>query len=137
MPRYERKMQDKRVNTNHGNSKYDEAAAIAAIRKHHGLVTHAARQLKVNEYTLHRWISQEPELHAAREQARESVKDMAEKNLFAAIENGAPWAIAMYLKTVGKDRGYVERQEIAGTTDAPITVNINRTMRRGGDTASN
>lgn len=33
--------------------------------------------------------------------------------LFQAIEDREPWAIAMVVKTLGKDRGYVERTEQA------------------------
>ena len=34
--------------------------------------------------------------------------------------NGEPWAIQMTLKTIGKSRGYVERQEVTGADSSPI-----------------
>jgi len=37
--------------------------------------------------------------------------DMAELKLLDAVVMGQPWAILFYLKTQGKDRGYVERSE--------------------------
>ena len=36
---------------------------------------------------------------------------MAELSLFKAIQTGEAWAVCFYLKTQGKDRGYVERYE--------------------------
>ena len=36
--------------------------------------------------------------------------------------NGEPWAVAMVLKTIGKHRGYVERQEVTGADGGSITV---------------
>ena len=37
--------------------------------------------------------------------------DTAEDRLGLAVEAGAPWAITFVLRTIGKDRGYVERSE--------------------------
>ena len=37
---------------------------------------------------------------------------MAELALYKAIQDGEGWAVCFYLKTQGKQRGYIERQEI-------------------------
>jgi hypothetical protein len=55
-----------------------------------------------------------PEVAAALREARERVLDEAELALFDAIQRGEGWAIVFYLKCHGKDRGYVERREVAG-----------------------
>ena len=43
---------------------------------------------------------------------REKITDLAEKNLFQKINDKSFPAIKFYLSTKGKDRGYVERQEV-------------------------
>ena len=45
---------------------------------------------------------------------------MAELKLDAAVQAGEPWAIAFLLKTVGRKRGYVQRQEITGADGQPV-----------------
>lgn len=37
--------------------------------------------------------------------------DTAELKLYSAVLDGSPWAVQLLLKTLGKDRGYVERVE--------------------------
>ena len=56
------------------------------------------------------------------EHARGEVVDYAEQKLRPAILNGEPWAIAMALKTIGKSRGYVERQEVTGADGGAVMV---------------
>jgi hypothetical protein len=48
--------------------------------------------------------------------------DLAELKLWQSIQNGEAWGIAFCLKTLGKDRGYVERQEVSGQGGAPIWI---------------
>ena len=45
--------------------------------------------------------------------------DTAELKLWHSIQNGEAWGIAFCLKTIGKDRGYIERQEVTGADGAP------------------
>ena len=46
--------------------------------------------------------------------------DTAELKLWQSIQNGEAWGITLCLKTLGKDRGYVERQELSGQDGAPL-----------------
>jgi hypothetical protein len=41
--------------------------------------------------------------------------DTAEMKLYQSINRGEAWGIAFALKTIGKDRGYVEQQKLALT----------------------
>ena len=53
---------------------------------------------------------------------RRELVDLAEKGLRAALDNEQPWAITFTLKTLGKDDGYTERQEVTGADGAPLVV---------------
>ena len=48
--------------------------------------------------------------------------DFAESALHDNIKNGKEASIIFYLKTKGKNRGYVERQEITGKEGEPIQI---------------
>lgn len=50
--------------------------------------------------------------------------DWTERNLFKLIKNGDRQCIMFYLKTKGKNRGYVERVETINQNIEPITINI-------------
>jgi hypothetical protein len=61
--------------------------------------------------TLMKWIDEE-DLKNAVIEGRNSRLDFAESKLDQNINNGDTTAIIFLLKTLGKDRGYVERKDI-------------------------
>jgi hypothetical protein len=42
------------------------------------------------------------------------------RNRWGAVRRGEPWAVCFTLKCLGKDRGYVERQERTGAGGQPL-----------------
>jgi hypothetical protein len=92
--------------------KYTAAQMIEALTKGRGLVSVAARALGCSQTTVQRYIREYPTVAQVVQDQRARLVDSAELRLVEAIETKAePWAIAMVLKTLGKDRGYVERVE--------------------------
>lgn len=87
-------------------------AMIEAVKQSKGMLTVAARSLGCARATIYNAAAKHPKLQEAIDDAREETTDLAELKLFSAISNGEPWAISLYLTTVGKVRGYVKRQEI-------------------------
>ena len=93
------------------------AAALISAR---GLKSVAARYLNCQWNTIDRYVRAYKSCSDALKIARDGVTDLAEGKLFQAINNGEPWAIALYLRTVGKSRGYVERSELTGLGGGPV-----------------
>ena len=58
------------------------------------------------------WIEEDKELQEAQQSAKESNIDFAEGQLKKLIQQENPTAILFYLKTIGRNRGYIEKQEI-------------------------
>ena len=89
-----------------------------ALRKGAGVLVRAARVLKreygrpVTRQTLANYLERWPELKTVLTDVKETLKDTAEDGLVTALENAEPWAIQLYLKTQGKDRGYSEKIEV-------------------------
>lgn len=83
-----------------------------ALRESKGFVEVAARALGVTGGTVRRAIAKWPRLAAVVAEEREARLDVAELALYAAVQRGQSWAVKFLLKTQGKTRGYVERQEI-------------------------
>jgi hypothetical protein len=48
--------------------------------------------------------------------------DLAEAKLMQAVDKGEQWAITMLLRTLGRERGYVERQEVSNVTTVKLQI---------------
>lgn len=86
---------------------------IDALMKSGGLVHVAARVLGCAHTTLYARIKTSKAVAKALEEARNQNLDIAEAKLLELIRKGNVPSVIFYLKTVGKHRGYVERQEIS------------------------
>ena len=97
---------------------YTTEEIIKAIIKADGLVSVAARILKCGRATIYARRA-EPAIAEAIEQARYYAIDNAEEALHDLVEAREPAAVFFMLKTLGKSRGYIERQEVTGADGAP------------------
>lgn len=88
-------------------AEYQEAITLS-----HGILAAAARRLGVSRVSVHKAVNKHPTLKAALEEARDEVLDLAESRLFEAVNAGTLSAIIFMLSTLGKNRGYVPRQEV-------------------------
>ena len=97
---------------------------LDAIKKNGGAVYLAARELGCAPNTIYNRMEKVPAMKQAVEDARGEVVDYAEQKLRLAVLNGEPWAIGMTLRTIGKSRGYVERQEVAGADGKGVILRV-------------
>ncbi|MCS6867786.1 helix-turn-helix domain-containing protein [Thermus sp.] len=84
-----------------------------------GVVAIAARRLGVSRQGLHKAIKRFG-LEGYLEELREEATDEVEHRLIQAALEGKPWAVMFFLKTLGRHRGYVERQEVAQASKLEI-----------------
>jgi hypothetical protein len=85
---------------------------IEALHASGGLIQPASISLKVTRKTLYDWIKNDPELQEYQESEKEANIDFAEGQLKKLMRDENPTAILFYLKTIGRNRGYIEKQEI-------------------------
>jgi hypothetical protein len=88
----------------------------------HGNIAAAARTFGVSRTAAWSYIQKRPALQQVLRECQETIKDHAESVLHRKLLDGEPWAVCFFLKCKAKDRGYIERQEIAGAEDAPLTI---------------
>lgn len=98
-------------------SKIRKSALVAeevalAIGKYNGNLAAVARHLNVDRHTVKAFIDQRPTLQQALLNTREGFLDEAESSLYQAVKQRKPWAVCFVLKTLGKSRGYIERQQV-------------------------
>jgi len=95
-------------------------AVLAKIEEFRGNVSAIARDFGVWRSNLVQYISTKPELQAALDDIRQTVVDKAESNIFAAVEQGDLGSSKMVVSMLGKDRGWVTREEQTGKDGAPL-----------------
>lgn len=103
---------------------YTAEQMIAALQETKGMVFLAAKRLGCSYQTVLNYCERHPTVQAARSAERGEMVDTAELKLWQAIQDREAWAIAMTLKTIGKDRGYVERTEQTGKDGAPLVTEV-------------
>jgi len=79
---------------------------------YYGNILVCAKNMGVRRETLYQWIRSSERLKKAVVAGREAMIDFTESNLFKNIAKGKEASIFFYLKTQGKKRGYIEKQEI-------------------------
>lgn len=92
--------------------RFTAAQVIAAVQHTRGMLTLAAERLGCSDETIYNYARRYPSIAEAIKRERERTTDLAELRLYNAINDGEAWAIQFYLKTQGRTRGYVERQDI-------------------------
>lgn len=91
-----------------------------AIYEKRGNLAAIGRQFDVTRQAVAKRVHGSAKLQKAWDEARETMLDNAETELYDQMLNGNTAALIFFLKTQGKGRGYVERQEIE--QDGDVTV---------------
>lgn len=90
---------------------YTAADIIVALEQTKGMISLAAKRLGCHPNTVRNYAKRYPSVAQALQEQREGFIDTAELALMNAVKKGEGWAIAFTLRTIGRNRGYVERQE--------------------------
>jgi hypothetical protein len=107
-----------------GKQRFTPAQVIAALKKSKGMLFLAAKHLRCDHETILNYCKRYPAVERAKQALRGEMVDLAETRLQQAIQKGEPWGITLCLKTIGKDRGYVERQEVGGEGGQPLVLKV-------------
>ncbi len=114
---------------------YTDESMIVALRQTKGMVYDAADIVGCCADTIYERAKESPAVKEAMKRERGKFVDKCQRKLDDAVEAGEPWAIQMGLKTLGKDRGFVEREERTGKDGAPLNPAIVRIISPPGSEA--
>ena len=98
-----------------------KVAMIQALTKALGVVKMACESVGISRQTHYNWLKEDAAYKTACDNLPEVVLDFAEHHLHKLISQGNPAATIFLLKTKGKKRGYVERQEIEVAEKKPLS----------------
>lgn len=105
-----------------GKPRFTVQQVIDAIDDKKGMVYLAAEKLGCCHTTVYNYARRHPTVQYAIDANRGVMLDTAELALWRGIQDGESWAVQFALRTLGKDRGYVERQEISGRDGGPLVI---------------
>lgn len=116
------------------HSDIQKRAMIEALEKSLGVVTTACKSVGIHRSTHYGWMDSDQEYRKAVEDLQDVALDFAESKLFKSIESGSDTATIFYLKTKGKKRGYIERQEFSHNIEKPIFTGIDLDVSKNDST---
>lgn len=102
--------------------RYTAEQVATAITQSRGIIATAAESLGCTRQTVEKYINRYSVVKEACREARESTIDFVESKLLKNIDAGDTTAMIFFLKTIGKSRGYIERQEVTGADGGSIKV---------------
>ena len=93
--------------------RYTQKQLVDALTQARGIKAAAARALHCTRWTINRYIQRYPAVRIAYDDALQSSIDLAYSKLVDLVEQGDWSAIRFLLTTLGRDRGFTERFEMA------------------------
>ena len=105
---------------------YTPEQIIKALKEVNGYISQAAKILHCSFQTICTYRDKYPEVKEVLVELEETELDYTELKLHNNIKAGKEASIFFKLKTKGKHRGYIEKQEIqhSGTPGEPLQVEI-------------
>lgn len=87
-------------------------AMLEALEKSLGIVTTACKTVGISRETHYRWLREDEAYKESVDSIADLTLDFVESQLHRQIQNGEVTSTIFYLKTKGKKRGFIEKQEI-------------------------
>ena len=106
--------------------RYTPQQIADALHETRGMVFLAAKKLGCSDETIYNYAKRYKAVGDALRQQRGQFVDMAELKLWNAVNEGEAWAVQFALRTLGKGRGYVERQEVTGKDGEAFSITVRR-----------
>lgn len=113
--------------------RYTPEQVAAALKETRGMVYLAADRLGCSHVTIQNYVKRFKVVEEAYNTQRGRLIDTAELALWKGVQEGEQWAVLFALRTLGKDRGFVERQEVTGKDGEPFSITIRRVTHASPD----
>lgn len=104
--------------------RYTPQQIADTLNETRGMVFLAAKKLGCSDETIYNYAKRYKAVGDALRQQRGQFVDMAELKLWNAVNEGEAWAVQFALRTLGKERGYVERSEVTGKDGNEMIIKV-------------
>jgi len=99
-------------------------SVLKALEQSLGVVNMACKKANVPRSTFYKWMKEDDDFAQKVQDIDNIALDFVESQLHRQIADNSTAATIFYLKTKGKKRGYIERQEITGADGMPTNFQI-------------
>ena len=106
------------------NEQLKKEQLLEALVKSLGIVSTACLSVDVSRTTYYKYYNEDKDFKTLVDDISDVAIDFAESKLFDLMREGHPTAIIFYLKTKGKKRGYVEKQELDLGNNFPNNITV-------------
>jgi hypothetical protein len=96
---------------------------IEALEKSLGVITTACKIADISRTQFYNWLKDDEDFAKKVQEIENVTLDFVESQLHKQIKENSTAATIFFLKTKGKKRGYIERQEIEHSGN-PIVINL-------------
>jgi len=97
---------------------------LQALTKSLGIVSTACASVGMSRTTYYKYYNDDEQFKSQVDDISDIAIDFAESQLFELIKGGNITAVIFYLKTKGKKRGYVEKQELDLGNNFPNNITV-------------
>ena len=97
-------------------TEHSKKKVVDALEKSLGVVTTACKIAEVSRTQFYQWLKDDEDFAKKVKEIENVTLDFVESQLHKQIKENSTAATIFFLKTKGKKRGYIERQEIDHTT---------------------
>lgn len=95
---------------------------LGVLKKNGGVVCKACESVNISRMQYYRWLKEDAEFADKVKEVEESMIDFVESKLMTLINDGDTTATIFYLKTKGKNRGYVEKVQLDGNLNTDVKI---------------
>lgn len=106
----------------HNRNRVTNAQIAEALENSAGIMSAAAQQLGVQRAAVSRRVAKSPRLTRLLAEVKARMLDLAESKLLQGLKNGDKTYVIFYLKTQGRERGYIERPREEPNTQATADI---------------
>ena len=106
--------------------KLNKTNVSAQIERMSGNLAAVARSFGKSRRWIYQYLEKYPDLWDVVKEARETMLDNVESQLYKKALSGDNTAMIFFLKTQGKSRGYTERHEVTGADGGEVVFRVVR-----------
>jgi hypothetical protein len=108
------------MSRNKNTTRQNKKLLLEALEKTLGVVSTACKLANVSRGVFYEYYNKDEKFRQQVDEIEQISIDFAESQLLKQIKGGNTTATIFYLKTKGKARGYVEKQEVGLTGENPF-----------------
>ena len=100
---------------------------VVALEQSLGVVTTACKKVGIDRTTFYRYYNEDKNFKNEVDDIQEVAIDFVESQLFKQIKDGNTTATIFFLKTKGRKRGYIEKQQVEHSGEVSIAQQLKNT----------